>query len=286
MAESAATLTPKPLAQASGVSLALCSAGYSLRHDKYLVKPLSLLVAAGEHLAIVGPNGAGKSTLLKLMAGILQPSTGQVVLGDQPLAELSLPERARCIAVLAQNDQTDGRLCVQDYVGLGCLPHRRHWSDQQVKQSIEQALLFCDLHSLRQHALSTLSGGERQRTHLARALAQAPRILLLDEPTNHLDPRATQELLQGVAALGITVVAVLHDLARVPPWAHRVAVMQQGQLLAVDTPAQALSPQRLQQVFGIQAFYLPHPVNQQPMLVMDPLPRAAQGNASAPFFTS
>jgi ABC-type hemin transport system ATPase subunit len=62
--------------------------------------------------------------------------------------------------------------------------------------------------------------------------------------------------------------------------------MQQGQLLAVDAPAQALSPQRLQQVFGIQAFYLPHPVSQQPMLVMDPLPPAAQANASAPFFTS
>jgi len=269
-----------------GVPLELRALGYCIGQDRWLVKPLSLQLTAGEHVAIVGPNGAGKSTLIKLMAGTLPASTGSVLLDGQALPQLSLLQRARCIAVLGQNDQTDGRLLVQDYVALGCLPHRKHWTTEQVRQTVEAVLSSCRLQALRQRPLSQLSGGERQRAHLARALAQAPRLLLLDEPTNHLDPRATQDLLHGVAALGITVVAVLHDLALVPQWAHRVIVLKQAELVAFDAPAQALSPSCLQQVFGINAFYLPHPVTTEPMLVMDTHAPAASPSATSakPFF--
>jgi len=270
-----------------GVSVALQSLGYHTGSGKWLLKPLSLQLAAGEHVAIVGPNGAGKSTLLKLMAGTLPASTGSVWLDGQNLAQLSLPQRARQIAVLGQSDQTDGRLRVQDYVALGCLPHRSHWTLAHLQQTVEAQLSRCRLQALRQRPLSELSGGERQRAHLARALAQAPRLLLLDEPTNHLDPRATLDLLHGVAALGISVVAVLHDLALVPQWAHRVIVLQQAELVVCDVPTQALRPDRLQQVFGVNAFYLPHPVTAEPILVMDPQAHASQpsGTSSHPFLT-
>ncbi|MBT3065499.1 ABC transporter ATP-binding protein [Rhodoferax sp. U11-2br] len=269
-----------------GVSVVLQSLGYHTGSGKWLVKPLSLQLAAGEHVAIVGPNGAGKSTLLKLLAGTLTASSGSVWLDGQNLAQLSLPQRARQIAMLGQSDQTDGRLRVQDYVTLGCLPHRTHWTQAQVQQTVETVLSRCRLQTLRQRPLSQLSGGERQRAHLARALAQAPRLLLLDEPTNHLDPRATLDLLQGVASLGISVVAVLHDLALVPQWAHRVIVLQQAELVVCDVPSQALSPQRLQQVFGVNAFYLPHPVTREPILVMDSqAPVGGSSDTSAqPFF--
>lgn len=263
-------------------TLALQSLGYHTGQGKWLLKPLSLQLAAGEHVAIVGPNGAGKSTLLKLMAGTLPASTGSVWLDGQNLAQLSLPQRARQIAVLGQSDQTDGRLRVQDYVALGCLPHRSHWTQAHLQQTVEAQLSRCRLQALRQRPLSQLSGGERQRAHLARALAQAPRLLLLDEPTNHLDPRATLDLLQGVAALGISVVAVLHDLALVPRWAHRVVVLQQAELVVCDVPAQALSPDRLQQVFGVNAFYLPHPVTTEPILVMDTHAAASQPSGTLP----
>jgi len=270
-------------APAPGLHLALRDLGYRIGPERWLVKPLSLELATGEHVAIVGPNGAGKSTLLKLMAGSLPASSGSVWLDGQDLAQLSLPQRARQIAVLGQSDQTDDRLRVQDYVALGCLPHRKHWSTEQVRQTVEGMLSSCRLQALRQRPLSQLSGGERQRAHLARALAQAPRLLLLDEPTNHLDPRATLDLLQAVAALGITVVAVLHDLALVPQWAQRVVVLKQAELVAFDAPAQALSPSCLQQVFGINAFYLPHPVSAEPILVMDPTSQPS-GTSPHPFF--
>jgi len=252
-----------------GVALELASVAYATPQGKQLVKPLSLQLEAGHSLAIVGPNGAGKSTLLRLMAGMLSASAGEVRVDGQALHLQSPATRARNIAVLGQNDQTDARLRVADYVTLGCLPHRTQWTIEQVREQVEQSLERCRLQKLRNQAIGELSGGERQRAHLARALAQAPRLLLLDEPTNHLDPRATLDLLQGVAAMGITVVAVLHDLAVVPQWAQRVAVMQGGALVAYDHPTLALTPLRLHQVFGLHAFYLPHPDTEQPMLVMD-----------------
>ena len=267
--------------------LDLQSVSYSTRQGKTLIAPLSLQLTAGQNLAIVGPNGAGKSTLLRLMAGTLAPSSGNVLLNGRPLHQLSALERARTVAVLGQNDDANGRLRVIDYVALGCLPHRNHWSQRRLKERVGKSLNDCKLHHLCHQHLAQLSGGERQRAHLARALAQEPQLLLLDEPTNHLDPRATLDLLHGVASLGITVVAVLHDLALVPQWADRVAVMQRGALVTLDAPSAAISPLRVHQVFGMHAFYLPHPKTSQPMLVMDNSAKTheAKPAARSSFFT-
>jgi len=267
-----------------GVTLALNAAAFTTTQGIALVHAVSLSLAAGQRMAIVGPNGAGKSTLLKLMGGLLPATAGEVRVGGIPLQRMCPMERARSIAVLGQNDQTDGRLQVQDYVALGCLPHRTLWAADRVRAQVEQALRLCRLESLRRQPVAHLSGGERQRAHLARALAQAPRLLLLDEPTNHLDPRATLDLLQGVAALGITVVAVLHDLALVPQWAQQVAVMQGGTLVAYAPADLALSPLRVHQVFGVHAFYLPHPDTAHPLLVMDPQTPARAPGPRTSFF--
>jgi iron complex transport system ATP-binding protein len=264
--------------------LELRAAAFTTSQGATLVRAVSLALSAGQRLAIVGPNGAGKSTLLKLMGGLLPATAGEVRLDGVPLHHMRPNERARSIAVLGQNDQTDGRLRVQDYVALGCLPHRTAWTAERVNEQVEKSLHQCRLQTLRHQPVSQLSGGERQRAHLARALAQAPQLLLLDEPTNHLDPRATLDLLQGVGALGITVIAVLHDLALVPQWAQQVAVMQSGALVAFAPADQALSPPRVHQVFGLHAFYLPHPDTSQPLLVMDTQPPASPVSQRTSFF--
>nr|WP_315465772.1 ABC transporter ATP-binding protein [uncultured Rhodoferax sp.] len=267
-----------------GAALELDAAAFTTAQGVRLVQPVSLSLAAGHRMAIVGPNGAGKSTLLKLMGGLLPASAGEIRLDGMPLHTMHPAQRARSIAVLGQNDQTDGRLQVQDYVALGCLPHRTSWTTERVHAQVERALEQCRLQTLRHQAVSRLSGGERQRAHLARALAQAPRLLLLDEPTNHLDPRATLDLLQGVSTLGITVVAVLHDLALVPQWAEHVVVMQAGAMVTCAPADQALSPPRVHQVFGLHAFYLPHPDTAQPLLVMDTQPPAGPARQRTSFF--
>lgn len=267
-----------------GAALVLDTVGFTTAQRASLVHAVSLSLAPGHRLAIVGPNGAGKSTLLKLMGGLLPATAGEVRVDDIPLQRMRPQERARSIAVLGQNDQTDGRLQVQDYVALGCLPHRTFWTVDRVRAQVALAIRLCKLEHLHWQPVSQLSGGERQRAHLARALAQAPRLLLLDEPTNHLDPRATLDLLQGVAALGITVVAVLHDLALVPQWAQQVAVMQSGTLVACGPAEQALSPLRVKHVFGLNAFYLPHPDTAHPLLVMDTQTPAGAPGPRASFF--
>ncbi|MEM9781023.1 MAG: ABC transporter ATP-binding protein [Pseudomonadota bacterium] len=239
------------------------------RDGAALVAEASLEVAAQERLAIIGPNGAGKTTLMRLMAGQLQPSRGRVLLGGRDLAVMPRRERSRQIAVMAQSDRPDLRLRAMDYVALGRIPHLRYAAREVHGRAVADALDTVGAAHLAERPLSALSGGERQRLALARALAQEPRVLLLDEPTNNLDPRARADLIATVAALGITVVAVLHDLALAFDFADRIALMAEGRVLACMPPAEALSDALIQDVFNLAVFRLPHPRDGRPMLVFD-----------------
>lgn len=264
----------------SGIALDVCNASFRTPHGAELIRPLSLSLAAGQRMAIVGPNGAGKSTLLRLLAGLLVPSSGHILLNRQRLHDIAPLARARKVAMLGQADHADARLRVHDYVALGCLPLRQTHGATQLQAVVTDVLALCNLIALAPRSLGSLSGGERQRAHLARALAQRPQLLLLDEPTNHLDPRATADLLSLVQGLGITVVAVLHNLPLVPPWADQVAVLNAGALVRFEPPALALNPVTVHQVFAMHSYYLPHPHTAQPMLVLDTKPpEPAAGSA-------
>ncbi|WP_263485553.1 ABC transporter ATP-binding protein [Pectobacterium versatile] len=123
---------------------------------------------AGERLALVGPNGSGKSTLLRVLTSELGATTGYIQLNGQPLNTLSRHERAKRIAILAQNDAPDLRLRVAEYVALGRIPHHGFSTPAQDRQLIEEALDDTGLLPLRHRLLGTLSGGERQCAALAR----------------------------------------------------------------------------------------------------------------------
>ncbi|RUT83394.1 ABC transporter ATP-binding protein, partial [Mesorhizobium sp. M7A.T.Ca.US.000.02.1.1] len=198
-----------------------------------LVQAVSFSVAAGDRLAIIGPNGAGKTTLLRMLSGMLRPSSGEVKLGGRRLDRISAAERALHIAVVGQTDQPDPRLALIDYVELGRVPHAGLRRKSEERDIVAEALRRSGLLPLFGRTIGSLSGGERQRAQLARAIAQHPKILFLDEPTNHLDPRARGELLDLVAGFEMTVIAVLHDLALVAPFATRVAVMNHARLQAL-----------------------------------------------------
>ena len=253
----------------NGAAIDMANLSFATTGGKVLVRPVSLSVMPGQFIAIVGPNGAGKSTLMRLLSGGLKPSTGGIKLNGESLQDMQPAVRAQQVALLSQTDHADPSLRVIDYVGLGCLPHRKTATVRQLQDYVAQAMQRCNLHALTERSLGSLSGGERQRTHLARALAQQPQLLLLDEPTNHLDPRTTLDLMHAVTQLGITVIAVLHDIALVPRWADKVIVMDGGALVAFNTPQKALSSLVMHEVFGVQAFYLPHPTTSQPILVID-----------------
>ena len=239
---------------------------------------VSLAVAEGETLGLLGPNGSGKSTLLRLLAGLLAPQRGAVRLLGRPLARMPRREAARLLALVEQQAETADRITLRDAVELGRTPWLsalRPWSAED-DAAVAEALAVVELTALAGRDWATLSGGERQRGHIARALAQRPRVLLLDEPTNHLDIHHQLSILRLVAGhlagrLGVTVVIALHDLNQAMG-CDRVAVLRGGRLVALGPPAEVLTGALLREVFGVRAAFLTDPEDGARILRFRPLP--------------
>lgn len=237
-----------------------------------LLDGVSLSLSPGEMLGLIGPNGSGKSTLMRLLAGLLRPDRGCVMLEGAPMAQMPQRRIARRIALVAQSAGTADRITVRDAVALGRTPWLdalRPWSPTD-EAHVTRALARVDLTHLAHRDWSTLSGGERQRAHIARALAQDPQILLLDEPTNHLDIRHQLAVLELVGGLGISTVIALHDLNQAMR-CDRLAVLAQGALVALGPPAEVLSPDLLARVFGVRATPLIDPQDGSRLLRFHPL---------------
>ena len=244
--------TPQPVLSCRDLS-------YSVR-ETALLSGVDLEVLRGETLGLVGPNGSGKSTLLKLLAGVRQPTQGSVLLGGLRLKSLSRRNVAQTLAMVEQQADTHDAITVLDAVALGRTPWLSAlspWSRED-DAIVTQALSAVDATHLRTRSWRSLSGGERQRVHIARALAQRPQILLLDEPTNHLDIQHQLTILQGVQALPVTTLIALHDLNQALS-CDRLAILERGRLVALGKPLEVLTPQRLQDTFGVLAHYLTDP---------------------------
>ena len=222
-----------------------------------IVREASFTLRAGEFVAMVGPNGAGKTTLMRALAGLI-PADGTILLGGRALGALTDRERARHIAYLPKGHVFYWPMPVADIVMLGRAPHADAFSSvsAQDRAAVERALATTETLAFAQRPVTTLSGGERARVALARALATQAPVLLADEPTAALDPRhqlTVMELLRAAAHSGNAILAIMHDLALAARFADRVLVMDHGRLVADGPPAQALAPERLAAVFGIEA---------------------------------
>ena len=213
-------------------------------------------VREGEHVALIGPNGAGKSTLLRVLAGLVSPTEGEIVLEGTLLSTLSRPAVARKIAWLSQTDDVTPEFIVEDYIALGRLPFRGTVQAQQDTAALQTAIQYFRVEPFLKRPIGSLSGGERQRVMLARCLAQTPQILLLDEPTNHLDLAARAELLSLLRDLPLTIVAVLHDLSFVPDFAPRTLLMRDGKIILDGASSEVLLSSELGHAFDLNV----HPV--------------------------
>ena len=231
---------------------------YDAANGAALVQDVSFSVDEGTILAIAGPNGAGKTTLLRLLSGCYAPTSGDVLVGGRNLKQLSATERARMIAVVGQQEQPDGRLFLRDYVALGQIPIRTDRSVRAHADDMKRILRLTGLSELAEKRMGVLSGGETQRAHIARALAQNPLLLFLDEPTNHLDPDAKGRMLSLVTELGITVVMIVHDLVMIPEFASHVALINTARLAGFGPVNDVLTPDRVQDIFGVTYLHLAH----------------------------
>lgn len=243
--------------------------------NKQLLSDVSLRVRPGEVLAVLGPNGAGKSSLLKVMSGEYDFYTGRLNLNQQDYHQWPQQQVAHMVGVLPQQSQLMFPFTVREVVTLGRIPHStgRNRDGEIVQQALEKV----DAVHLADALYPLLSGGEKQRVQLARVLAQiwqeAPmgrRYLLLDEPTSALDvshQHRTLKLARGLAAEGIGVMAVLHDLNLAAQYADRLVMMTAGAIAHEGSVEEVLTPRRIKPVFDLDVTVMPHPTLARPLVV-------------------
>ncbi|EEW61188.1 iron(III) dicitrate transport ATP-binding protein FecE [Ruegeria sp. TrichCH4B] len=222
----------------------------SPNHRSYV----SFDVAQGETMGLIGPNGSGKSSLLRLLAGLKRPQSGVVEIDGQDVASIPRRMLARQLAFVQQSAATDTNVSVYDVVRLGRTPHRSAlsgWSSAD-EAAVASALAHVDMEGRRAQPWQTLSGGEKQRVHIARALAQTPRILFLDEPTNHLDIHHQIAILRMVRDLDLTSIVALHDLNLAAMFCDRIVVLEAGHVAACGTPEAVLTAELLRTVFRVE----------------------------------
>jgi iron complex transport system ATP-binding protein len=234
---------------------------------------------------LIGPNGAGKSTLLSALLGLL-PANGHIAFEGYDLPRLNRRDRARLLALVEQSAATEERLSVRDVVALGRIPYEAAWQSEPSPEDdtiIDKALSDTGTTGFASRRFTTLSGGEQQRVHVARALAQQPRLLLLDEPTSHLDIRAQLQLLallRQKAGAGMTILVALHDLNLAVRFCDHLVVLANGRVAAQGSPAEILTPELLRSVYGVSARLVSDTTNGRPLIVYDEA--IAEGDAQIP----
>lgn len=244
------------------------------RGDKAILADVSFAAPNGAVTGLLGPNGAGKSTLLHAILG-LTPATGDARLAKHDLLAMSRRDRARLTALVEQSATTEERLTVRDVVSLGRIPFQPALGSAGGGEDdaiISAALAETRMEEFATRRFDTLSGGEQQRVHIARALAQQPQLLMLDEPSSHLDIRAQlglTSLLRRKADTGMTVFFALHDLNLAARSCDHVVVLDGGRVAAEGKPAEVLTPELLQRVYGVAARLLPDPQSGRPLIIYD-----------------
>jgi len=245
-----------------------------VRGGRKLIDHVSLCVQPGHLHALVGPNGSGKSTILRALAGLWAVANGEVLLDGQPLESISRNQLARRISFVPQDTRLDFAFTVQEVVGMGRYPHRGRFERERPadREIVAVALDRCDIVHLRLRMVNTLSGGERQRVLIARSLAAQPDYILLDEPTASLDVEhalGVLELCANLARHGQAVVLATHDLTAVARYASIVAVVSSGKVAGLGQPDQILTPEVMEEVFGVESEVLKCS-NGQPVYVFHP----------------
>ncbi len=201
-----------------------------------VVRQISLTVGEGEFVALLGPSGCGKTTILRMVAGLVQPSTGRILIGDEDVT--ALPPNKRGLGLVFQSYALFPHLTVFENVAFGL--RRQGVAAAELKRRVEDALAMVRLHAHGGRYPRQLSGGQQQRVAMARALAPRPRVLLFDEPLSNLDAQLRDEmqieLKRLQRSLGITTLFVTHDQSEALSMADRVCVLANGVMQQFDTP--------------------------------------------------
>jgi iron complex transport system ATP-binding protein len=220
---------------------------------------LSARFAAGRFYGVLGANGSGKSTLLQLLAGLLRPAGGAVLLEDRPVCALARREVARRIAMVPQDCTIRFPFSAEEIVLMGRYPHLPRFAPPAAadRERVHRVMVQTGTLPLARRPVTELSGGERQRVVFARALAQETAVLLLDEATANLDIHHALAMLglaaRRVAEESATVVAVFQDVNLAALFCDELLCLRQGGVYAAGPTAAVLTPELLREIFHVQA---------------------------------
>lgn len=253
----------------------------TIGYDKRVISQnLNVDIPDGGFTVIVGPNACGKSTLLRALSRLLKPSTGTVLLDGKAITSYPAKEVARRLGLLPQTSIAPDGIKVADLVARGRYPHQkliRQWSRED-EAAVITAMEATKVTDLSARLVDELSGGQRQRVWVAMVLAQQTPLVLLDEPTTFLDIAHQIELLELCRDLnendGHTLVAVLHDLNHACRYGTHIIAMKDGAVVAEGPPAEIITEELVQEVFGMACRIIDDPVSHTPLVI--PLGRERQ----------
>ena len=223
---------------------------YKESQEYYDVKDITFHVKRGEWLSIVGHNGSGKSTTVRLIDGLLEAESGEIVIDGQRLTEENVWNIRRQIGMVFQNpDNQFVGATVEDDVAFGL--ENQGLSRQEMQKRVEEALDLVGMLDFKKREPARLSGGQKQRVAIAGVVALRPSILILDEATSMLDPEGRRELIETVKGIrkdyDMTVISITHDLEEVA-MSDRVLVLKKGEIESTSSPRDLFSRNDLDQI--------------------------------------
>ena len=229
---------------------------YDSESENYTLNDVSFQVKKGEWLSIVGHNGSGKSTTVRLIDGLLEAESGDIIISGDKLTAENVWEKRRQIGMVFQNpDNQFVGATVEDDVAFG-LENQGLDYDLMVER-VHQALELVGMQDFKEREPARLSGGQKQRVAVAGVVALRPDIIILDEATSMLDPEGRLDLIQTVKKIkdknGLTVISITHDLDEIA-LSDRVLVMKEGQVESTATPRELFSREDLEELGLDQPF--------------------------------
>ena len=227
-------------------------------NGKPALKNINMEIKDGETLAIIGGSGSGKSTLLRLMIGLIRPTSGELWIGDQEISHLSDSELDKVrlrMGMVFQYSALFDSMTVGDNVAFGLREHTK-LSEKEISRIVAEKLELVGLPGMENYMPGELSGGMKKRVSLARAIAFEPEIIFYDEPSSGLDPIMTAKIDELIVStqkqLNVTSIVVTHDMVSACHIADRIAMIYEGELIAIDTVEnfKKLQDERVQAFMG------------------------------------
>ena len=260
----------QPAPSATRIEARSATIGYDRR---VIAEDLSIAIPDRSFTVIVGPNACGKSTLLRALSRLLRPASGEVLLDGRSIQSYPAKEVARKLGLLPQTSLAPDGITVADLIARGRYPHQKflqQWSRDD-EAAVIRAMEATKVTELSGRLVDELSGGQRQRVWVAMVLAQETPLLLLDEPTTFLDIAHQIELLELLTRLnrdeGKTIVAVLHDLNQACRYATHLVAMRDGRVMAEGLPADIVTAELVEAVFGLPCLIIEDPISHTPLVV-------------------